>query len=91
MALQKIQPSFKFNELQLKQLREIAPEAFKDNILDFNSLYEALADSLEEDDLENEHYGLSFPGKKKAKKNATIPCKGSIVSVVGAGINEENI
>ena len=26
MAIQKIQPSFKFNEEQLKQLRQIAPE-----------------------------------------------------------------
>lgn len=52
MAIQKIQPSYKFNEEQLKQLRQIAPEAFKDNILDFNTVYEALADSIGDDEFE---------------------------------------
>lgn len=67
MAIQKIQPSYKFNEEQLKQLRQIAPEAFKDNILDFNTLYEALSDSLEDDELEMEHFGLTWPGKERQK------------------------
>jgi adenine-specific DNA-methyltransferase len=90
MAIQKIQPSYKFNEEQLKQLRQIAPEAFKDNILDFNALYEALSDVLEEDDLETEHFGLSWPGKKKAKKTVSVPCKGSIIELKGSGIDEDN-
>jgi adenine-specific DNA-methyltransferase len=90
MTLQKLQPSFKLNEEQLKQLRQIVPEAFQDNILDFNALYEALADQIEEDEFKMEHFGLSWPGKKKAKINTTIPCKGSIIQVVGSGVNEEN-
>lgn len=89
MAIQKLQPSFKINEVQLKQLRQIAPEAFRDNILDFNTLYEALAESIEDDEIENEHFGLSWPGKRKAKKLATLPAKFSLDYLEGQGINEK--
>lgn len=75
MALQKIQPSYKFNEEQLKQLRKIAPEAFKDNILDFSTLYEALSNYLEEEDLHTEHFGLLWPGKSHAKRVVVTPPK----------------
>lgn len=88
MAIQKIQPSYKFNEEQLKQLRQIAPEAFKDNILDFNTLYEALSDSLQDDDFQTEHFGLMWPGKTDAKKMAAVPSRGSLIPVIGEGINE---
>lgn len=90
MAIQKIQPSYKFNEEQLKQLRQIIPEAFRDNILDFNALYEALSDSLEDDDLETEHFGLMWPGKKEAKRTTAIPSRGSLAPSIGMGINEGN-
>jgi adenine-specific DNA-methyltransferase len=85
MAIQKIQPSYKFNEEQLRQLRHIAPEAFKDNILDFNALYEALADSISDDEFEIEHYGLNWPGKKEAKKMCFLPPQGSIAHVENLG------
>lgn len=89
MALQKIQPSFRFNEEQLKQLRQIAPEAFRDNMLDFNTLYEALADSIGDDHFETEHYGLNWPGKKDAKKITTLPSKGTLVPVIKEGVDAE--
>ena len=88
MAIQKIQPSYKFNEEQLKQLRQIAPEAFKDNILDFNALYEALSDSLEEDDLETEHFGLSWPGKAAAKKMTGVASRGTLIPLPNEGVDE---
>jgi len=81
MAIQKIQPSYKFNEEQLKQLRLIAPEVFKDNILDFNTLYEALADSIEDDDFQTEHFGISWPGKIAAKKITATPAYGTLSPV----------
>ena len=84
MAIQKIQPSYKFNEEQLKQLRQIAPEAFKDNILDFNTLYEALAEIIGDDDFDTEHYGLNWPGKRKAKialsKSARLTLSPNVIS-----------
>ena len=50
---EKLKPSYKFNETQLEQLKQIVPEAFKDGMLDFNSLYDALKDHNEEDSEEN--------------------------------------
>ena len=72
MAIQKLQPAFKFNEEQIKQLKQIAPEAFRDNTLDFNILYESLAENISDDEFENEHYGLNWPGKKKSKIAASL-------------------
>jgi len=89
MAIEKIQLSYKFNEEQLKQLRQIAPEAFKDNILDFNTLYEALADSISEDDFETEHYGLNWPGKRDSKKIAALPSKGTLIPFPSDGVDSE--
>lgn len=79
MAIQKIQPSYKFNEEQLKQLSEIAPEVFNDNMLNFNALYEALADNISEDEFETEHYSLNWPGKTLAKRLAASPAKVSLI------------
>lgn len=90
MAIQKIQPSYKFNEEQLKQLRQIAPEAFKDNILDFNTVYEALADSIGDDEFETEHYGLNWPGKRKSKVAASIKPTTSLSPVHKLSLDYEN-
>lgn len=90
MAIEKLQPSFKFNEEQLSQLFEIVPEVFNDNILNFNSLYEALEDSIKEDDLQSEHYGLYWPGKTFAKRLVGSPAKVSLVPLVSDGIKQEN-
>jgi len=79
MAIKKLKPTFKFNEEQIKQLRQIAPEAFKDNVLDFNTLYEALSDFLEDDNFQTENYSLMWPGKSDAKKVAASHFKGSIL------------
>ena len=86
----KLTASYKLNEDQIKQLKQIVPEAFKDNILDFNSLYEALSDFLEDDEnTELEQFGLSWPGKRQAKRAAAIPPIGTLVPVPGDGVDEE--
>jgi len=86
----KLPAEFKLNEEQLKQLKQIVPEAFKDNILDFNSLYEALSDFLEDDEnTDLEQFGLSWPGKRQAKRAATIPPVGTLTPVPGDGVDEE--
>jgi len=86
----KLTASYKLNEEQLKQLKQIVPEAFKDNILDFNSLYEALSDFVEEDENSDlEQFGLSWPGKRQAKRAAAIPPVGTLVPVPGDGVDEE--
>jgi adenine-specific DNA-methyltransferase len=88
---QKLRPSYKFNEEQLEQLKKIAPEAFKDGMLDFNSLYDALSDYNEEDslDMDDNFYGLYWPGKRKAKRAASVPPRGTLVPIIGDGVDEE--
>lgn len=83
MPVQKLRPSYKFNEEQLWQLRQIAPDAFRDNILDFNALYEALSDSIAEDDFQTEHYGISWPGRARAKKMVVSPSFGTLCPIKG--------
>jgi len=86
----KLTSPYKLNEEQLKQLKQIVPEAFKDNILDFNNLYEALSDFLEDDEnTDLEQFGLSWPGKRQAKRAAAIPPVGTLVPVPGDGVDEE--
>ncbi|MCL2137924.1 MAG: site-specific DNA-methyltransferase [Treponema sp.] len=89
---QKLKPSYKFNETQLEQLKQIVPEAFKDGMLDFNSLYDALGDYNEEDSIEmdDNFYGLYWPGKRAAKRAAAIPPRGTLIPVKGDGVDEEN-
>ena len=87
--VRKLLSSFKLNEEQLKQLKQIVPEAFKDNVLDFNSLYEALSDSIDEEDSDIEQFSLSWPGKKAAKRAAAIPPVGTLAPVPGDGVDEE--
>jgi len=90
MAIQKLQPSFKFNDVQLKQLRQIAPEAFKDNILDFNILYELLSDNIEDDEFLTEHYGINWPGKLESKKAAAYKYSATLIPCPDQGIyNDE--
>ena len=76
---QKFRLSYKFNAEQLDQLKQIVPEAFKDGMLDFNSLYDALSDYNEEDSLETDDnfYGLYWPGKRQAKRAASVPPRGT--------------
>jgi adenine-specific DNA-methyltransferase len=85
----KLTAKYKLNEEQLKQLKQIVPEAFKDNELDFNTLYEVLSDSIDDDEADIEQFGFSWPGKRDAKRAAAIPPLGTLVPVPGDGIDEE--
>ena len=75
---------------ELNSLKQIAPEAFADNQINWELLKEALGDYLEEDDLDVEHFGLFWPGKREARRMASIPSKGTLVPCPGEGIDEEN-
>ena len=86
----KLTANFKLNEEQLLSLKQIVPEAFKDNILDFNSLYDALSDYSSEDEDDIEQFGLSWPGKRAAKRATAIPPIGTLATVPGDGVDEEN-
>jgi len=88
--MERFTSKYKLNEEQLNQLKQIVPEAFKDNILDFNSLYEALSDFTENDEnADIEQFGLTWPGKRQAKRAAAIPPVGTLVPVPGDGVDED--
>jgi adenine-specific DNA-methyltransferase len=90
MPIEKLRPSFSFDEERIKQLKQIVPEAFVDNQVNWEVLKEALGNYLEEDDLDVEHFGLFWPGKREARRMASIPSKGTLVPCPSEGIDEEN-
>lgn len=90
MPHEKLRPSFIFDEERLNQLKQIAPEAFADGKINWEVLRDALGERLEEDGAEAEHFGLFWPGKREARRIASIPSKGTLVPVKGQGIDEEN-
>lgn len=90
MPHERLRPSFVFDEERLKQLQQITPEAFADGKINWDVLKEALGERLEEEGDEAEHFGLFWPGKREARKIASIPSKGTLVPVKGEGINEDS-
>ena len=46
MPIEKIRPTFSFDEEKLKQLKQIAPESFADNQVNWDVLKEALGSYL---------------------------------------------
>jgi adenine-specific DNA-methyltransferase len=89
MPYERLKPSFVFDEERLKQLKQIAPEAFTDGKINWDILKEALGEYVEDESQEVEHFGLFWPGKREARKLASIPSKGSLVPVRGEGIDED--
>ncbi len=90
MPIEKIRPAFHFTEERVEQLKQIVPEAFADGKINWESLQEALGEFLEEAEPGAEHFGLFWPGKKAARKIASIPSKGTLIPSPGEGVDEEN-
>ncbi|MBI4248510.1 MAG: site-specific DNA-methyltransferase [Elusimicrobia bacterium] len=53
------------------------------------TLRAALGQQLEEEGENAEHFGLNWPGKRKARQIAFAPSTGTLVPVKGEGVNEE--
>jgi adenine-specific DNA-methyltransferase len=77
----KLRPHFTFDEERLKELRKIAPEAFVDGQVNWETLKEAFGEYVEAEGPDSEHFGLFWPGKKDARKIASIPSKGTLMPV----------
>ena len=82
---------FKLNEEQLAALKRIIPEAFKDGLVDIGALSDALSDYSGEEalDIDDNLFGLYWPGKRDAKRAAAVPPPGTLVPVPGDGVDEE--
>ncbi len=89
MPYERLRPSFVFDEERMKRLRDIAPEAFADGRINWETLRESLGEYLEDEGPETEHFGLFWPGKKDARKVASVPSRGTLIPMKGEGINEE--
>ena len=89
MPISKFRPSFTFTEDRLAELRAVVPEAFADGKANWDVLREALGEHLEDEGANAEHFGLSWPGKREARRLAAMPSKGTLVPVRGEGVNED--
>lgn len=98
MPIKKLRPNFSFTQDRIEQLKAVVPEAFADGKINFDSLREALGEYLEDQGHpEAEHgstelaevFGLFWPGKREARRLATLPSKGTLVPAPGEGIDED--
>lgn len=89
MAIAQLKRTFSINQERLKLLEQVVPEAFTDSKINWETLKEALGDYLEDEEPGAEHFGLSWPGKREARRLASLPSKGTLVPVSGEGVNEE--
>ncbi len=89
MPIERLRPSFSFDGERIKELKKIAPEAFADGKINWETLKEALGEYLEDESGEVEHFGLFWPGKKEARKIASIPSKGTLVPEYGEGLKAD--
>jgi len=62
----------------IERLKELFPDAFSENGVNFNTLRQLLGDESALDEGE-EKYGLNWHGKKKARKIALTPSTGTLI------------
>ena len=86
MTIEKLRPAFTFTKDRLRQLQQIVPEAFADGKINWEALRQALGEHLEDD--AQEHFGLTWPGKREARRLAALPPQGTLVPAPGEGIDE---
>jgi len=88
MSLSKLRPSFTFDSDRLRELAAVVPEAFADGQINWDTLREALGEHLEDET--QEHFGLFWPGKREARRLASLPSKGTLVPQPGQGVDEDS-
>ncbi|MBN2532677.1 MAG: site-specific DNA-methyltransferase [Spirochaetales bacterium] len=84
---EKIKPRFTVKEERIEKFKQLFPEAVADGEINWDALKEALGEFQEDDS--REHFGLTWPGKKEARKMAFLPPKGTLKLAQGEGVNEE--
>lgn len=89
MPFERLKPASSLDKDRINQLKQLLPEAFADGKINWDILKEILDEQLEDIGNDAEHFGLTWPGKKNARRLATVPSKGTLVPVVGEGINED--
>lgn len=73
-----------------EKLLALCPEIFLDGRLNVDALQTLMPDDLEDEEQQKEHYGLSWPGKTRARQLALRKPVGSTLKPCpGEGVNEE--
>lgn len=83
-----LEPTFSLVEDRLRILKQALPEAFTDGKINFDTLKELLGEAVADDE-QDEYFGLSWTGKREARKLAGMPSKGTLVPVKGKGLHED--
>ena len=90
MSIEKLKKPERLDEGKLRALRDLFPGIFTEgDRIDYERLKDELAANVDELEPGEEHYGLNWPGKRRAKKLATMPPTGTLRPVAGEGVNEE--
>src|SRR5437764_233034 len=89
MPHERLRPSFAFNAERIEELRRVVPEAFADGKVNWTALRESLGDWTEDEGQSAEHFGLTWPGKRDARRVAALPSQGSLVPVPAEGVDDE--
>jgi adenine-specific DNA-methyltransferase len=77
MPIEKLRPSFTLDDERIEELRNVVPEAFADGKIDWETLRELLDEHVADE--EEERFGLFWPGKRKARRLASEPSRGTLV------------
>ena len=85
----RLKPTFTLDQARLDELKKVLPEAFADWRINWETLRAALGQQLEEEGENAEHFGLNWPGKRKARQIAFTPSTGTLVPAKGEGVNED--
>jgi len=89
MSHERLRPEYLFDEEKIKELKQIAPECFEDGKINFETLRQNLGHWVIEENEEMEHFGLSWPGKKDARRLASIPSQGTLEPLYGEGLKSD--
>lgn len=90
MTVDPLEQEYDIEDQARLKLMSAIPEAFADGKILWEKLHESLGDILDDDDeTAFEHYGLNWPGKRKAKKVAATPSTLTLTPLKGEGIDED--
>lgn len=87
MSIERIERT-PMDEERLAALRALFPEVFTDGRVNVERLRELLAGEAAELGPDEEHYGLRWPGQKKARQLANRPATGTLRTAPGEGVDE---
>jgi adenine-specific DNA-methyltransferase len=90
MAIERLRLRPSLDDERLRSLKQFVPEAFADGVISWEILRELLGERLDDEGTRTEHFGLTWPGKREARRLAAQPSKRSLVPVPSEGINEES-